>query len=266
MGMRTNKYLYALATLGAYAIIAIGGISAFAYEGKEIKDANRTFFQANALYKKADYKKAISLYEELLKSGFQSGSLYYNLANSYFKNHQLGEAILNYERAKVLMPRDEQLRFNEKYVQSLRKRYSPIPTVSFWQRPLKSYADSLTLHEILWIICLGCIILSAFIWVGLFSHYSYRRIIIIAGLLMIFIMGNIGIFLSKKSFLQKTAVILSQTDALYEPRETATSYYKLAEGDIVSVIREENGWVKIMRSDGRRGWIPINKMEKIIKN
>src|ERR1041384_470335 len=77
------------------------------------------FSQANDLlqkgekaYEKKEYKKAIEAYEMLLKEGYTSSKLYYNLGNSYYRNNQLGKAIYNYELAKKIDPNDEDVKNN----------------------------------------------------------------------------------------------------------------------------------------------------------
>ena len=51
-------------------------------------------------------------YEQVSKNGYESPALYYNLGNCYFKLHNLPAAILSYERARRLAPRDEDIAYN----------------------------------------------------------------------------------------------------------------------------------------------------------
>ncbi len=53
----------------------------------------KLFTQANSEYQKGNYEAAESYYTQVLNSGFESGSLYYNLGNACFKQKRLGEAI-----------------------------------------------------------------------------------------------------------------------------------------------------------------------------
>ncbi len=63
-------------------------------------------------YTTKDYDTAIEHYERLLTEGVEAFELYYNLGNAYFKNDQIGAAILNYERAARIDPTDEDLLYN----------------------------------------------------------------------------------------------------------------------------------------------------------
>ena len=75
-------------------------------------DPDKLWDQANTAYINNDFPTAISLYETILSSGRQSGKLYYNLANAYFKEQEIGRAILNYNRALRLNRGYEVIRYN----------------------------------------------------------------------------------------------------------------------------------------------------------
>ena len=67
------------------------------------------FSQANEAYNKGKYTKAIELYEKIEKTGNVSESLYFNLANSYYKIQKIAPSIYNYEKALTLAPNDQDL-------------------------------------------------------------------------------------------------------------------------------------------------------------
>ncbi|GIV26774.1 MAG: hypothetical protein KatS3mg027_0588 [Bacteroidia bacterium] len=67
---------------------------------------------AEEAYKQKNYSKTIELYQRVINQNYESFELYYNLGNAYFKNNQLGKAILYYEKAKKLNPSDPDLKHN----------------------------------------------------------------------------------------------------------------------------------------------------------
>ena len=75
-------------------------------------EAAQRFEQANQLYLQAKYPDAVAQYQKIVQSGFESGELYFNLGNAYYKSGNIQKAILNYERARQLLPRDEDVQFN----------------------------------------------------------------------------------------------------------------------------------------------------------
>ncbi|RPH32540.1 MAG: tetratricopeptide repeat protein [Bacteroidales bacterium] len=67
---------------------------------------------ANKSYSDGKFDDAVKAYESIVKQGYRSDILYYNLGNAYFKTKNISAAILNYERALLLNPGDENTRFN----------------------------------------------------------------------------------------------------------------------------------------------------------
>ena len=68
-------------------------------------------------YRKGNYQQAINDYKELLKQG-ASADIFYNLGNAYFRSGNLTQAILNYERASLLSPGNEDINFNLEFARS----------------------------------------------------------------------------------------------------------------------------------------------------
>src|SRR5664279_1277626 len=74
--------------------------------------SNQLIIAANDFYIKGNYDNAIKGYEQVLNTGYESAELYYNLGNAYYKSKKIDHAILNYERAILLDPSDEDIIFN----------------------------------------------------------------------------------------------------------------------------------------------------------
>ena len=66
---------------------------------------------ADAEYSKGNYVQAIKDYEELLRKN-KTADVYYNLGNAYYRTDNIVQAVLAYERALMLSPGDEDIRFN----------------------------------------------------------------------------------------------------------------------------------------------------------
>ncbi len=59
------------------------------------------------------------------------------------------------------------------------------------------------------------------------------------------------------------AVAVSAAEAKFEPFQGATTYFRIPEGTEVRVLREQEGWLKIERADGKTGWVAASTVEKI---
>ena len=78
----------------------------------EAQTTKEQLAEAATAYQQKNFDKAIQIYEATLDKGYTSKTLHYNLGNSYFRKNQLGLAILNYERALLYAPNNEDILFN----------------------------------------------------------------------------------------------------------------------------------------------------------
>ena len=70
------------------------------------------FDQANRQFAAGDYAAAAAAYEQVLAADGPRAAVYYDLGNSYQRLGRTGPAILAYERARLLTPRDPDLLAN----------------------------------------------------------------------------------------------------------------------------------------------------------
>jgi len=226
--------------------------------------ARQSFYQGNIYYSKEKFKQAIADYEKALESGFESGPLYYNLGNAYFKQGSLGKAILNYLRAQRLIPRDADLNANLNYARSLIKG-GPAPSRAKWfRRIFFNSADSFSLNEITLITVVLYFIGSFMIILLIVTKNSKRSIGYIAALVLAGLLVSTSLFCVQfsKTIIQKQAVVIARSsDAKFEPFGGATTFFTLNEGEVVSDVASRKDWIKIKRIDGKQGWIKASALE-----
>jgi len=221
------------------------------------------FYEAAQYYKNGRYKEAITIYEAIIKDGKMSGPLYFNLGNSYFKDGQLGKAIINYKRAKRLLPRDGDLDFNYKYAITQIKYHPGERQTTLFKRVLHNYSNFFTLDELMKIILVMYLIVGTSLLMGLFLKWQGKRIIWLVALISFVLVVNSVIFVAKNSEYKSEAVIESTVESKFEPVDNATTHFSLSEGVMVNVLDEKDGWFKIQRSDRKVGWIKEEFLEKI---
>ncbi len=61
---------------------------------------------ANAMYEQGRFVDSARAYQQLVDRGYRDPVLYYNLGNAYYKQADLGRAIINYLRTRRLDPSD----------------------------------------------------------------------------------------------------------------------------------------------------------------
>ncbi|MCB9771135.1 MAG: SH3 domain-containing protein [Candidatus Omnitrophica bacterium] len=218
------------------------------------------FINANSAYREGKYLQAIQGYHNILAAGFESGPVYYNLANAHFKNKELGKAIVNYERANRIMPRDRDLIANYKFALSDvvgRTEYSK----NLFERTWTSHNRFYSTNEMILITVL-LLIMAAFCHLaGLYWQRQYLRIgtILFALLFVIFVIG-----LQIKIDLERDAgIVMTAVPARFEPTDKATVYFELPQGQAVKELGKEGDWLKVERPDGKIGWVPAVSIERI---
>ncbi len=228
------------------------------------EDAGAFFVQANAQYQAQRYDEAIAGYEQILKSGHEGGALYYNLGNAYFKRKELGKAILNYERALDFIPRDPDLRANYYFARSMVRSTDAQGQSRFFFMPIvQNISLLLSSKEYAW---LGVWILGMFAGLhslSLFLQRRGRRKHIVAGIGLLVLIGYSLLVVEHYRFFDRRAILLDDTVALFEPREGATTHFQGYEGNGVKLLKAQDGWSRVVRFDGKEGWVASAHLERV---
>lgn len=236
-------------------------------ESSALKDRSRgpeyIFFKGNTLYEEGKYDAAISEYAKLLDQGMESGPLYFNIGNCYFKKGQHGKAILYYERANKLIPGDSDLKANYKFALSLIKGNTPEISRS-WFTKVFDILSSLTINGqavlLSSLYSLSVLLLIAGMFIQTVRKYNR---IFIPVFLIIFLSVAISLYMRVQLVNHEAVVIAENTEVRFEPLENATKHFTLYEGLKVQVLEHKKDWVKIKRGDGKVGWIRQQDIEKI---
>lgn len=218
------------------------------------------FAKANGAYRDGKYAEAIAGYERILSLKIESGAVFYNLGNSYFKNKEPGKAVLNYERAQKLMPRDADLRSNLKFVLSS-GALKVGPVESFMDKLLGAHVQFYTVNEMVLILALLAGLLAVAHLCGLYLNWTPSRwVMALLGLVfLVFVTG----FVMKVKLETDAAIMIKSTQARFEPSDKATVYFELPEGQKVYFRAREDNWIKVQRPDGKIGWVVFEAAEKI---
>jgi len=226
--------------------------------------ARSLFYRGNTSYSKGDFKEAVLNYEKALDSGFESGPLYYNLGNAYFKDGLLGRAVLNYLRAKRLLANDADLNSNLEYAHSLIKDGTVRPERGFFTRLFFKLADAFSLDAITLFTSATYFVLSL-VFILIIFIKRIRRIsayiaLLVSALLIVF--SSVFYTQFSKTLIKKSGVIMADgTNARFEPLDEATTFFTLNEGECVNIVTPKDNWLKIKRPDGKQGWIEKEYIE-----
>ena len=223
---------------------------------------------ANKQYREKKYAEAAVLYENVIKAGGQSPEVFFNLGNAYYKSGLISKAILNYERAKVLNPTDDDIQFNLRLAYSgTVDKIEPIPLL-FYQRWWQSFLHILSPSG--W-----GIVSITFIWLtlglGLFYLFAptpnAKRNSFLSAmvLLMISLLGFFISYSANDTLNGKNGAIVIESTAYIKssPDEKSTNLFLLHEGTKVEVMKESDGWKQIRIANGNVGWVQEDQVEMI---
>jgi hypothetical protein len=232
-------------------------------------DPEGLFQDGNRLYQQNDFGGALEAYQAVLRSGSESGDLYYNLGNAYFKNGDLGRAILSYERALRLDPGDSDTRANLELARSLTAdaiepmpRFWVLSALDWWVKLLPRMGLA-ALVALTWLAATG----------GLCVRILGRRqgARPLGGWLMAG--GGVGLLLfgitllAREGVLGETewGIILAQEVAVQSApsSEDDLTLFHVHEGTRVRLDQRTQEWSEVVLEDGRVGWVPSGSLEEI---
>jgi tetratricopeptide (TPR) repeat protein len=224
--------------------------------------------EADKSYSEGQYQQAIEQYEQLLKQGV-STAVYYNLGNAYYRVDDLTHAILNYERALLLSPSDDDVKFNLQLARSKTvDKLTPESEMFFvtWYRSVVNLM-SVDAWARLALISLAVAIVLALIY--LFSSpIALRKIGFFGGVLMlvIFLVSNLFAWQQKRAIQRHDEAIVMQSPCNVKstPDASGKDLFILHEGTKVTVTDSGmKDWKEIRLSDGRKGWVDNTMIEVI---
>lgn len=232
-------------------------------------DVSLSSAEADSLYIQGDYLTAISIYEGILENAGVSASVYMNLGNAYFKIDEIAKAILCYERAYLLDPSDDDIRFNLELA-----RTRTVDKVSLRNRLFigvffENMANLMNVNQwavmtvVLFImaIALACLfVLTRKLLMKKISFYAGIILFVFSVFSFVFASGQKG-----KLENRNTAVIMEPSVTVKStPSKSGTDLFIIHEGHKVNVLdKSMKEWVQIELEDGNSGWIQFKSIEII---
>ena len=227
--------------------------------------AQSDFDFANAAYADGRYEEAAAGYEALLAEG-PNATLYYNLGNACFKQGELAQAILNYERALRLEPNHKDARYNLKFAQS-RITDNIVEQdffLSSWARAIRN-----SLRERTWLILSISLFILGLVGILLFllgrEAWLRKAAFHTAWIALLFslITGLNAYSLHQRDTLRNEAIITQGVvNAKSSPDRSGTDLFTLHEGTKVTIREILGEWCNI-RVGNNEGWIKQQNMERI---
>ena len=240
----------------------LNSLSALAFDGADQK----IFEQANQQYRQGHFDQAAKSYQQLTEKYPKQPAFYYDLGNSLFRKGSgaLGQAILAYERAQWLAPRDGDIRSNLNYARSLLE-YRVEDKRNWYLKASEEVLARLTENEVrLGALASGFAFLAAWIAALTFRRgeaWRWKR-----KTLLIFFAFFAALALAKHfetRMMSDAVVIAKDAEVRYGPSDTDQVAFRLGEGLHVHIIDTREGWSRILLVNGESGWIDDSQIGKV---
>ncbi|MBR2487350.1 MAG: tetratricopeptide repeat protein [Paludibacteraceae bacterium] len=224
------------------------------------------FADANAQYAEGNYAEAATQYEQILQEQ-PTAEVYYNLGNAYFKQGELAQSILAYERALRLKPSFKDAKHNLQFAQS-RIIDNIEDTQSFFlSNWLKAIRNALS--QRVWMV--GSIVLFIMALVGFFL-FAFSQTLwlrktafycsVIALVISVMACANAGSLYQRDT--QRSEAIITQgiVNAKSSPDRSGNDLFTVHEGTKVEIHEVIGDWCCV-HVGNNIGWMPLEYLERI---
>ena len=234
-------WMAAVFILAARALAAPEGAAQF----------ERTFADASKAYDENRLADAIAGWETLVGEGQRQPETLFNLGNAYYRNGNLGKAILAYREAQRLAPRDPDIRANLGF--AAQSAGIELPA----RKPLAALLLDFSRAE--WLgFGVACFWLLAgalatwILWPRL--RFVSRPTAAVWAALLLPALAGLALHRDLDRFPEGVAMIAGQK-VLSSPLESATPLLAVPEGAIVRMRENRGNWIEVELGE-TRGWLP----------
>jgi hypothetical protein len=234
-------------------------------------DVAADFEKANRAYIDGKYPEAISAYIKITQQKGFSANVLFNLGNAYYRNGQRGLAILSYERAAQINPRDPDIEANLKLART--EAGVPLP-VERWWRSLLAYFRPI---EWAWI---ASVLLSLFCILMVVRWFQpgampkpgaaitmnmrvWRLALVLNGLICFLAAAGAALSMQER---QQAVVIAKEGTLLISPYEKSNKIDTLPEGETVNAEKKHDRFIFVRYGKGQGGWIDEKQIGTVDPN
>jgi tetratricopeptide (TPR) repeat protein len=225
--------------------------------------------RANQNYEAGLFTEAVGIYEAIIEAGIHNSDLYYNLGNAYFKQGDLGRAILNYRRAQRLTPRNPDVAANLSFARGL--------AIDQFENTEEGLTNLVQAAEE-WLTVNEAVVLALILWV-LICYFAVLAILlprqrrvfswVMAGLALFLAIGLASIANRLYSdWRYPPVVVLAEEVKITSGPGDADQYlaeFTLHAGAELHLLESRPGWRRITLPGDLQGWAPAEAVEEVIK-
>jgi tetratricopeptide (TPR) repeat protein len=281
IAMRRNAMkrmmMVALIALTMAGLFAANQTRLFARPSTTARDAMLT---ANQLYEAGHFAQAAQAYEQLADQGYAGSALFFNLGNAYFKQGDLGGAILNYRRAQGLDPRDGDIETNLRIARAqvadqLQAVEKGSPAGSREGLPLHAMVGEalggwFTLNELAmgalatWILFMLLLLLFTSARKGSTWQKSLKVALAASALLLALGVLALGGYLITDQTGSEGVVVAAEVNMTSGPGAQYPTELALHGGAEIELVERRGSWVRLALPGGEmEGWVPAHTVASL---
>lgn len=226
-------------------------------------DLTEVLVGANAAYEAGEYGRAVEAYESAVARGVANGHLFFNLGNAYLRHGDLGRAVAAYRRARVLLPRDEDVAANLAFARKSARDALEPPRPSAVLTTLLPWHYGLSRSELLRLVA----VLNLLFWAAVTLRLFVRRSEVaawIAGALVAALLATGASLAVRHLAPRRIGVILPQEIDIHAGTSaTSVVRFRLHAGTEVRATGRRDEWVRVELPDGESGWVEAEHVELV---
>ena len=214
--------------------------------------------EANEAYQANEFEQAIEIYEQLISDGYNTKVLLYNLGNAYYRNGQIGRAILHYERAALIAGKDKDIRHNLTVArQQLQDDIEVLPEffLARWWHQIRMQLSS-GAWTVLGLLFLWGGVAGLVVWLMAASRNRKKMGFLVGIVLLVLSVLPFALAQSRIALLKHSgkAIVLPSEVVLHSaPDPASAEVLKLHEGTKVSLVDQIGDWHKVNLQNGEQG-------------
>ena len=222
----------------------------------------------DSAFAKEDFKTAVAHYKAVAEMG-ESAAVCYNLGCCYYRLDDMARSVLWFERAALLDPSDEDIRFNldmarSKTIDHITPRHEMFFTAAWHSMTLWLSADEWAT----WAVSFFVGMLLFFIMYFFSADIVVRKIGFFGALLslVVVILTNALAYSQRKMQVERSgAIVMSPAVTVKStPSKSGTELFVLHEGTRVEILDNTmKEWVEVQIADGKVGWMEREQLEQI---
>ena len=222
-----------------------------------LEDANRN-------YKTGNYEQAVLDYKELSKEHSNQADIFYNLGNSYFRIGERSKAILSYEKALTLKPRDKDILHNLSYVRELLE-YRVEDKRNWYVKICQKLLGALTNKEAYFLAFFICFLFLLSACTHLFFRKFvfwnwYNKMLFLLGVVVLVVAGAKYV---TSDHISDGIVISDKIPVRYGPSTHDQIAFRLGSGLKVFILEKRKEWSRILLVNGESGWVKNSEIGEV---